>query len=111
VDDVAIQARDLGRVYRVGPAEVNALRSVDLAVRRGEIVAGGGVSGSGKSTLLHLIGGLDTPTSGEVHVEERSLHSMNSYERTLYRRRVVGFVFQAFQFSSAAGSRGLWRSA
>jgi ABC-type lipoprotein export system ATPase subunit len=75
---------------------VHALADVSLRVPRGEFLAVLGVSGSGKSTLLHLLGGLDTPTSGSVLVNGRDLAAMTSYERTLYRRTAVGFVFQSY---------------
>jgi ABC-type lipoprotein export system ATPase subunit len=91
-----IQTHALAREYRVGPSLVRALDGVDLEVRQGELLAVLGVSGSGKSTLLHLLGGLDTPTSGHVHVEGRDLASLSVYERTVYRRTVVGFVFQSY---------------
>lgn len=80
----------------MGSAEVRALDAVDLDVARGEFLAVVGVSGSGKSTLLHLLGGLDAPSGGSIAVDGRDLGSMSSYERSLYRRAVVGFVFQQF---------------
>jgi len=91
-----IATRGLTREYRVGPAVVRALADVSLDVRRGEFLAVLGVSGSGKSTLLHLLGGLDTPTAGSVLVNGRDLATFTSYERTVYRRTVVGFVFQSY---------------
>ncbi|MFW6163645.1 MAG: ABC transporter ATP-binding protein [Planctomycetota bacterium] len=91
-----IQARGLRREYRIGPSTVQALRELDLDVHRGEFLAVLGVSGSGKSTLLHLLGGLDTPTAGSVLVDGRDLGSFTSRERTVYRRTVVGFVFQSY---------------
>jgi putative ABC transport system ATP-binding protein len=84
------------REYRVGPGVVRALDGVDLDVRRGEMLAVLGVSGSGKSTLLHLLGALDSPTGGSVVVDGRDLASFTSYQRTVYRRTVVGFVFQSY---------------
>jgi ABC-type lipoprotein export system ATPase subunit len=72
------------------------LDGVDLDVRRGEFLALVGISGSGKSTLLHIIGGLDTPTTGSVRVNGRELGSLTSFERSVYRRSSVGFVFQSF---------------
>jgi putative ABC transport system ATP-binding protein len=80
----------------MGTAEIRALAGISLAIRRGEFLAVVGISGCGKSTLLHLIGGLDTPTSGSVRVDGRELSSLTSYERALYRRTKVGFVFQSF---------------
>jgi len=91
-----VETRGLIREYRVGPSTVRALDGLDLDVRRGEFLAVLGVSGSGKSTLLHLLGGLDTPTSGSVLVDGRDLGTFTSYERTVYRRTVVGFVFQSY---------------
>jgi putative ABC transport system ATP-binding protein len=91
-----VAARELSRVYDVGASRVHALRGIDLDVGKGEFLAVVGVSGSGKSTLLHLLGGLDTPTSGQIRVGGRELGKMSSMERSMYRREFVGFVFQSF---------------
>ena len=91
-----IEVRELKREYRVGPSTVHAVNGLDLDVAQGEFLAVLGVSGSGKSTLLHLLGGLDTPTSGTVRVHGQDLSSLSSYERTVYRRTNVGFVFQSY---------------
>ena len=91
-----IQANDLTRQYRVGPTTVQALDHVSLEIPRGELLSILGVSGSGKSTLLHLLGGLDTPSSGSITVERRNLATMNARQRAIYRRSSVGFVFQSF---------------
>ena len=91
-----IETRGLTREYHVGPSTVRALDDLNLEVKRGECLAVLGVSGSGKSTLLHLLGGLDTPTSGGVVVDGRDLGTFTSYERTVYRRTVVGLVFQSY---------------
>jgi len=91
-----VQARGLSREYHVGPSTVRALDGLDLDVHHGEFLAVLGVSGSGKSTLLHLLGGLDTPTGGTVHVDGRDLATLSSRERTVYRRTQVGFVFQSY---------------
>jgi ABC-type lipoprotein export system ATPase subunit len=95
-DDIFVKTRGLVREYRVGPSTVRALDGLDLDVRRCEFLAVLGVSGSGKSTLLHLLGGLDTPSSGSVVVGGRDLASLSAYERTLYRRTTVGLVFQSY---------------
>jgi putative ABC transport system ATP-binding protein len=91
-----VEIAGLCRFHRVGAAEVRAVDGVDLTIVRGEFLAVVGVSGSGKSTLLHLLGGLDTPTAGSIRVAGRALGALTAYERAVYRRRTVGFVFQAF---------------
>jgi putative ABC transport system ATP-binding protein len=85
---------DVTREHVQGDAVVHALRGVDLAVHAGELVAVMGPSGSGKSTLLHVAGGLDTPTSGRVFVEERDLATLSAAQVAAVRRRSVGYVFQ-----------------
>ena len=95
-DEPFVATRSLVREYRMGPATVRALDGVDLEARRGEFLAVLGVSGSGKSTLLHLLGGLDTPSAGSVIVGGRDLAAMSPYERALYRRAEVGFIFQSY---------------
>ncbi len=94
--DPTIRARSLHKHYPMGETGVDALRGVDLAVAPGEFVAIMGPSGSGKSTLLHLLGGLETVTSGEVRLGERSLASLTEREITVLRRRRIGVVFQFF---------------
>ena len=92
----AFVAAQLARRYRLGETCVEALRGVDLAIGRGEMVAVAGPSGSGKSTLLHLLGGLDEPDAGRVLVDGVDLATLGDRERTLLRRRRLGFVFQTF---------------
>ena len=89
-------AHGLARSYLLGDAEVRALDGVDLEIGAGELVVVAGPSGSGKSTLLHLLGALDAPDAGRVAVEGRDLAALTERERTLLRRRRLGFVFQAF---------------
>ncbi len=91
-----VQASNVTRHYRMGPTEVRALRGVSLSVELGEVVALVGPSGSGKSTLMHLLAGLDRPTSGEVVVDGRALHTCTRDELARYRHTTVGMVFQAF---------------
>lgn len=84
------------KVYRNNGGEVHALRGVDLRIKPGELVAVMGPSGCGKSTLLHILGGLDSPTSGEVFLDGQRIDSMRESHRAVLRRKQVGFVFQAF---------------
>ena len=91
-----VQTKGLKKYYRLGENTVKALDGVDFSVREEEFVSIIGKSGSGKSTLLHMIGGLDTPTEGEVTVDGRNLAGMNREELAVFRRRKVGFVFQTY---------------
>ncbi len=84
------------KTFRNNGSEVQALRSVNLTVKPGELVAVMGPSGCGKSTLLHILGGLDSPTSGEVFVNGNRIDNMSEAQRAVLRRNQVGFVFQAF---------------
>lgn len=91
-----LKAEDLKKVYGAGENAVHALDGVNLSVEKGEFVAIVGTSGSGKSTLLHMLGGLDRPTAGSVTVDGKEIFSLKDEELTIFRRRKIGFVFQAF---------------
>lgn len=91
-----LQTRALKKYYGGGDTLVKALDGVDLSVEEGEFVAIVGTSGSGKSTLLHMLGGLDRPTSGTVTVEGKNIFSLKDEALTIFRRRKIGFVFQAY---------------
>ncbi|MBW3588821.1 MAG: ABC transporter ATP-binding protein [Actinobacteria bacterium] len=91
-----IESRGVTRVYTSGPVEVAALKDIDLFISSGEMVAIMGPSGCGKTTLLNCLSGLDEVTSGEVVVEGTSLAKMSDADRTRYRARRMGFIFQAF---------------
>lgn len=91
-----LKTHDLTKIYGTEPALTRALDGVSLTVEEGEFVAIVGTSGSGKSTLLNLMGGLDTPTSGQVFVRGKDLSAMSDEERTIFRRRNIGFVFQNY---------------
>ena len=91
-----ISAVDLTRYYKSGEREVHALDGVSLTIARHEFVAISGPSGCGKSTLMHLLGGLDTPTSGTLIVDGLALHTANDAALTDYRRHRLGIVFQFF---------------
>jgi putative ABC transport system ATP-binding protein len=94
--DTVFSARGLCKIYRTGDVEVHALRDVDLDIRRGEFIVLLGASGSGKSTLLNILGGLDTPTRGDVRFAEHTLSGAGEAALTAYRREHVGFVFQFY---------------
>jgi putative ABC transport system ATP-binding protein len=91
-----IQVQDAYKIYRRGSNEIPVLTGLTVAVPAGEFVALMGPSGSGKSTLLNLLGGLDTPTRGEVHVGDAALHAMSESQRTAWRSQHVGFIFQMY---------------
>jgi putative ABC transport system ATP-binding protein len=91
-----IEVYGLRKVYHTGDVDVEALRSVDLTVKRGEFVAIVGPSGSGKSTLFNILGGLAPPTAGEIWIDGIDLRQMTESERTELRQRQVGFVFQKY---------------
>ena len=86
----------LKKYFVNGEYEVRALDGVDISIEEGEFTALVGSSGSGKSTLLNMLGGLDTPTEGDVLIRGQSLKSMKRDEKTIFRRRNIGFVFQQF---------------
>jgi putative ABC transport system ATP-binding protein len=99
------QARALTKTYRMGEAKVHALRGVDLEIRAGEFIVLLGPSGSGKSTLLNILGGLDTPTTGDVRFLEHQLTGADEAELTRYRREHVGFVFQFYNLIPSLTAR------
>jgi putative ABC transport system ATP-binding protein len=98
-------ARGLTKVYRMGEAEVHALRGVDLEIRAGEFIVLLGPSGSGKSTLLNILGGLDTPSSGEIFFQKDNLSKVDEAALTRYRRSHVGFVFQFYNLIPSLTAR------
>jgi putative ABC transport system ATP-binding protein len=93
---VVLEARDLRKQYQMGKNLIEALAGIDFKVEKGEFVAIMGPSGSGKSTLLHLLGGLDTPSKGEITLADKRLSILSERAATLARRHNVGFVFQFF---------------
>ena len=91
-----VEVQDLCKTYGTGEAKVEALKHVSFTLKKGEFAAVIGESGSGKSTLLNCIGALDEPTGGQIMIDGRNLFAMREEERTIFRRRNIGFIFQSF---------------
>ena len=91
-----LEVKDISKTYGSGEAAVEALKNVSFSVEKGEFVAIVGESGSGKSTLLNMIGALDVPTSGKVIIDGKDIMAMKDHAATIFRRRNIGFIFQAF---------------
>jgi lipoprotein-releasing system ATP-binding protein len=94
--DQLLSARDLRKKYKLGRRTVEVLAGVSLDVQRGSFLALRGASGAGKSTLLHLLGGLDTPDSGEIVVSGENLRQVSSSSLCKFRNKTIGFIFQAY---------------
>ena len=106
-----LQAENLVKTYRVGSVDVQALRGVSLEVEEGEFLAIMGPSGCGKSTMLHLLGGLLTPTTGRIVIDDEDLTAASDARRTDIRRRKIGFVFQRFNLFPTLTAEGNLRLA
>jgi putative ABC transport system ATP-binding protein len=91
-----IEIKEVTKCYDTGSSQVRALQGINLSIQPGEMIIFSGKSGCGKTTLLNLVGGLDEPTSGAIWVGRRNIGSLSEKERTLYRRREVGTIFQSF---------------
>src|SRR5688572_24524812 len=91
-----IVGQNLKKHFQLGDQWVTALDGVDVQIPQGQFIGIMGPSGSGKSTLLYLLGGLDTPTAGEIEIAGRRLDTMNGDELAHFRRDTIGFIFQAF---------------
>lgn len=94
--EILMKAENISKLYQMGELEVVAVKKVDLEIYKGEFVVILGPSGSGKSTLLNILGGMDTPTDGNVSMEGENIISFNEKKLTYYRRDKVGFVFQFY---------------
>lgn len=95
-----LKVQKICKTYGTGAVKVDALKDVSFSLEKGEFVAVVGESGSGKSTLLNCIGALDVPTSGVITIDGNNLFTMKEEERTIFRRRNIGFIFQSFQLVS-----------
>lgn len=91
-----LEVRSISKTYGSGETAVQALKNVSFSIAKGEFVAVVGESGSGKSTLLNMLGALDTPTSGKVFIDGKDTFAMKERALTVFRRRNIGFIFQAF---------------
>ena len=91
-----LEVKNISKTYGSGEAAVEALKNVSFSIERGEFLAIVGESGSGKSTLLNMIGALDCPTSGRVIIDGKDIMAMKDHAATVFRRRNIGFIFQAF---------------
>lgn len=94
--DIILETKDLIKTYVTGINTFNAVNKTSIRIERGDFVTIVGKSGSGKSTLLHLIGGLDSPTSGEIWIDNECITKMAEEDLICFRRRKIGFIFQAF---------------
>jgi putative ABC transport system ATP-binding protein len=91
-----VRTENLTKSYGRGEAKIDALRSANLTINQGEIVAVIGPSGSGKSTLLHLLGGVDKPTEGKVYINGEDIYALGEKKLAIFRRRNAGFIFQSY---------------
>jgi len=105
MSEAVFQGRGLTKVYGMGEVQVHALRGVDIDLYAGEFVVLLGASGSGKSTLVNILGGLDTPSAGEVHYRDHVLTGASDAELTAFRREHVGFVFQFYNLIPSLTAR------
>ena len=99
--DTILKTENLCKFYGKGENEVRAIDNTSIEIKKGEFVAIVGKSGSGKSTLLHMLGGLDLPTSGDVFIGNKNIFQLKEEELAVFRRRKIGFVFQAFNLVSS----------
>lgn len=105
-NDILIKTTGITKVYRLGDIRVNALRGIDLEIKKGAFVAVMGPSGSGKSTLMNILGCLDTPTSGKYFLNSTDISKLNDNQLANIRNKEIGFVFQTFNLLSRANIYG-----
>lgn len=99
--DIILRTENLFKAYGTEPNIVNAVQDVNISIEQGEFVAIVGKSGSGKSTLLHMLGGLETPSKGNVYIKNQNIFKLKEDKLAVFRRRKIGFVFQAYNLVSA----------
>lgn len=99
--ETILRTENLCKFYGEGENEVRAIDNTNIEIQKGEFVAIVGKSGSGKSTLLHMLGGLDIPTSGKVFIGNKDIFELKEEELAVFRRRKIGFIFQAFNLVSS----------
>ena len=105
MNDIILKIENLSKYYQMGDVTVKALEDASFEVSKGEFIVILGPSGSGKSTLLNIMGGMDTPSSGNVYFNEELLTSMNDKGLTMYRRNKIGFVFQFYNLMATLTAR------
>lgn len=98
---IILETKQLCKYYGTNENQVKAVDHVNIKINQGEFVAIVGKSGSGKSTLLHMLGGLDTPTKGKVIISDKDIYQMKEDKLAVFRRRKIGFIFQAFNLVSS----------
>ncbi|MEG0744672.1 MAG: ABC transporter ATP-binding protein, partial [Erysipelotrichaceae bacterium] len=91
-----IEFRDVKKIYKMGEVNIEALSGVDFTIDKGEFVVVAGASGAGKSTILNILGGMDSPSSGQIIVDHNEINKYNNKELITYRRHDIGFVFQFY---------------
>jgi len=102
---IVLETDNLTKTFHLGDQDIHALVGVSISVSQGEFVAIMGASGSGKSTLLHLIGGLELPDDGAIHIEGRDITDLSDRQRTLFRRREMGIIFQTYNLLPTLSAR------
>lgn len=105
MSEYILRVENLSKYYRMGDVTVKALENVTFDVRKGEFVVILGPSGSGKSTLLNIMGGMDTPSGGNIYFNDEKITNMSNKELTLYRRKKIGFVFQFYNLMATLTAR------
>ena len=100
MNNLIVNLKEVSKIYQMGPVEIRAVDNIDLQIEKGSFNSIAGYSGAGKSTLLHMIGCLDSPTSGQVKINSQDLGQMKDSDLTIFRKENVGFVFQFFNLIS-----------